>query len=280
MTNNDRSKLYWFAQYAPPSVLARGRRDVLANPSDSLHMLRDGYAALYVSMMLKDSYDFGEILLNPPAKAYPHKPPQIGAEYFKSTDLVLMTTRPAMHQDPRSARRPLHRSGSSLEKTVLQNLEQVFQWCSRGCIILGDTVAERIVDPQKTFHRAIKFHVRNDAFYTSYADVGCVDDLPEKTVSEEATIGYLVCLPHLCLKGDGIGPRLLLIFGLNGTATLVWSHLLCKHYGLLLQGVATDSDTRLVMVKFSPRIKRGRLPATVGEVEVVDHEILIDIRNF
>ena len=272
--------MYWFAQYAPKSVLTRGRKDVLANPSDSLHMLRDGYSALYISMILKDVCDFSEILLNPPADAYPHKSPQIGAEYFKPDDTVLMTTRPALNQDTRSLRRPLHRSGSNLEKTILNNLSRVFQWCSRGCVILSDSVAERIVDPQKKIFRAIKFHVLNDAFYTCCEDVNSVDALPEKTAREEATIGYLVCLPHLHIDTFENGPRLLLMFGLNGTSTLIFSYLLCHHYARLLKEIAKCSNTRLVMIRFSPNFSIRRFPATVGDVELLNQEIIIDVENF
>jgi hypothetical protein len=281
MSTDDRPRLYWFAQYAPPSVLRRGRKDVLASPSDSLHMLRDGYAALYVSMLLKDIYDFGGILFNPPEIAYPQKKPLITIDSFGRGDLILMTTRPGLDQDLRSRRRPLHRSGTALEKTLLEdNIRKVFDRCSRGCVTLSEAVSSHIPNGQDRSYRTAIFHVHNDAFYISHGDTGNHKDLKRQDISEEATIGYMVYLPCLCADKSRNSPALLLVFGLNGTATLIWPHLLCRKYKKILQETAEAFETRLVMISFSPRFARSRLPATVKDIEVVDEKLLVDVRGF
>jgi hypothetical protein len=81
--------LYRLAYYSTPE---RRDREVL------IHQLRDGDAALELVDVLRErGYRYGGLLLNYPGK--PATAPRQVSATFKATDLLVLTSRPPMHDE-------------------------------------------------------------------------------------------------------------------------------------------------------------------------------------
>lgn len=275
----DKPRLFWFAQPAPPSVLRRGRPDVPATLMDSMHMLRDGGSVLFISQILKDKYEFGDVLLNLATDVFNMEPADpILLDKFCSRDLILMTTRPPIDDDKTYDRRLIYRTGSPLEVILLDTLSEIFLHSARQYIILADRVVDQIRKGQDRSYRAVRFHVHSNAFICDKANCRNPIDLRARGSQEEATIGYLVYLPHI--RGRDGGPGLLLAFGLNGTATLLFAHLLYSKFRHVVQDIVGSQCARLLMIKFTPEFDPVSLPATIGSVGIPNVELILDLADF
>ncbi len=68
-------KYFWWAHSAPIDVLTRKRTGVNPKPriADTLHMLRDSTACIYLSDLINGKYNFGGIIYNSPPDIYKKK---------------------------------------------------------------------------------------------------------------------------------------------------------------------------------------------------------------
>jgi hypothetical protein len=282
MKSKPKSKVFCFGQMAPSNVLRKGDTQHPAELINSSHMLRDCSSGLMIYSKLKDLYDFGGILLNLPPEIYEYDlPNNTSCDYFNSSDLILMTTRPALDDDSINDKRHLHRSHSNFENTLYEsNLRIIFTVCSRQNIILSDFVMSHIGtgDPRRIY-RGIRYSIYKGAFYTSCADTDNPVDLEKHTNQRDMTVGYLVFLPHINVIDHPLtkGPGFLLIFGLNGTTTMLWSNLIVRKYAKLLTNIVMSNKATLVMVEFSPMFNENYLPFCVNDIVINREKILINI---
>ena len=283
-TNNSKSgKYYWWSQLAPIDVLTRKKRYQPPIIEDTLHMLRDSTACLFLSELIKGKYDLGEVLYNiPPDIYFPEKKKEdlifSPLPNFSNNDLILHTTRPAMNDDEENDKRWLIKSGLELEKLVLQNMEKFFHYCNRQYIILSKDI--KYDGP----YRAIKFNLRNDACIACKANVKDLYSLEtickrNKSSKSNKTVGYIVFIPELVnesIKEIGT-PAILSVFGLNGSMSLVWSYLVLTRYSKLIQEMISSDKPRIILVEFNSKISNDIIPNDLSSVvESVGCEIKVD----
>ena len=284
-TNKSNSgKFFWWSQLAPIDVLTRKIRNHPPKIKDTLHMLRDSTACLFLYELIKGKYNFGGVLYNiPPDVYFPEKKKDdlvfSPLPNLSNNDLILLTTRPAMNDDKEIDKRWLLKSGLEFEKIVLQNMEKFFHYCSRQYIILSQEIK------YDGLYRAIKFKLKIDARIACKADVKDLDSLEtickkNKSLKSNKTVGYIVYIPELVnesLKEIG-NPGLLSVFSLNGTMTLVWSYLVLTRYSHLIHEMISSKKPRIILAEFSPELSNDVIPNDLSSVvDSVDCEIKVDV---
>ncbi|MCR4344949.1 MAG: hypothetical protein NUV44_09320 [Candidatus Scalindua sp.] len=138
-------KFFWWAHLASIDVLTRKNRNKPPIIKDTLHMLRDSTACLFLSELIKEKYNFGGLLYNIPPDIYfgkMKKEDQVFSSLpnLSKNDLLLFTTRPAMNDDKYNDKRCLFKSSLELENMVLQNMKNFFHYCNRQYIILSKEI--------------------------------------------------------------------------------------------------------------------------------------------
>ena len=210
-----KKSVYWHSYHIPE------RRDT------KLNRIRDGAAfAELASIFLEREYFYGGILLNFPAQSGQREGPD---EYPPLTpdSLLIQPTRPPL--DDFSGRRfhKLFPSRLWLERKIFTILRGYFRVCSRGQIWLADQL---VIDKlrQPTFP---KTNINFDAYGWRYIGVGGIDgtlseDIPD--CDQGVTATYLLYLTSADVASTEWEnpPNLLIGFGINGVATLIWSYLL------------------------------------------------------
>lgn len=211
------------------------------------HQLRDGDAALELFETLKElKFNYGGVLINWP---FPDGVPDTSMERLKSldvnkSDILLLTTRPPLHdKDPE--KKKLRESGEELERKIFTELfNKCFQECSRTTITVRRHIkfspgyenrmdveyfASRRKDPGQALSEAKNEdeELVGDASYHKLGGEG--GKQLSKEEMERRSAGYIVHLP----LGEGL-PRLLAVFGLSGTLTLLWAYWLGKKENLWL----------------------------------------------
>ncbi len=277
-------KFFWWAHSAPIDVLTRKNRNQPPKIKDAFHMLRDSTACLFLSELIKGKYNFGGILYNIPSDIFfPNI--KINDLAFSSlpvlsnNDLILHTTRPAMHDDKENDKRWLFKSGSKLEETILKNMKLFFRYCNRQNIILSKNI--KYDGP----YRAVKFNLKIDANIACKANV--YEQLSLEKISKKSkvsrtnkTAGYIVYIPTLINENSKeIGsPGVLSVFGLNGSMTHVWSYLVLTKYSNLIIEIISSRKPRIILAEFSPEISNDIIPNDLSSVfGSVDCEIKVDV---
>ena len=277
-------KYFWWPHLAPFDVLTHKTHNQPPKIEDTLHMLRDSTACLFLTELIKGEYDFGGLLYNiPPDIYFPNKKENelsfSSLPNLSNNDLILHTTRPAMNDDKEHDKRWLFKSGSELEETILKNMKKFFLYCDRQHIILSKEI--KYAGP----YRAIKFNLRIDANIACKANV--YDQLSlEKIVKKKKasrtnkTVGYIVYIPNLINENSKeIGsPGVLSVFSLNGTMTLVWSYLVLTRHSNLIHEMISSKKPRIILAEFSPKIPNDIIPTDLSfVVDAIDCEIKVDV---
>ena len=284
INKSNSGKFFWWSQLAPIDVLTRKIRNHPPKIKDTLHMLRDSTACLFLSELIKEKYNFGGVLYNiPPDIYFPEKKKEdlvfLPLPNLSNNDLILHTTRPAMNDDEENDKRWLIKSGLELENIVLQNMEKFFDYCDRQHIILSKEI--KYDGP----YRAIKFNLRIDACIACKANVKDLHSLEtickkNKSSKSNKTVGYIVYIPELVnenLKEIGT-PGILSVFSLNGSMTLVWSYLVLTKFPNLINEIISSKKPRIILAEFSPEISNDIIPNDLSSVvDSVDCEIKVDV---
>jgi len=192
-----------------------------------LQEIRDGHAALFLSSAL-GSYCRGVFIDNP----YPHGYSLEAQEkdirrQCSSISTILLSTRPPLNDPPfreggetlpsdGKNRRRIKRSGNWLEKRILEELGEVFDFCDRKTIKLNPA--------------RIQANPGNLEYHFQQNDEALV--VPRRPSIERAggqprswTVTYFLRLGALWSGG----PDLVCAFGLSGPLTLIWCYLLANH---------------------------------------------------
>jgi hypothetical protein len=275
---NKPGKFFWWSHLVSIDVLTRKTHKQPPKIINTLHMLRDSTACLYLFELLKGKYDFGGILYNMPPKLYKRQKPKVSQlSHLSHDDLILHTTRPAMNDNKENDRRWLFKSGLELENIIFQNMSKFFIYCNRQYIILSKEI--KYDGP----YRAIKFNFKTDSYIACNANVE--DQLSLERISQKKnasksnkTVGYIVYIPNLIDENaeDIDTPGFLSVFSLNGTMTLVWSYLVLTRYSDRIKEVISSKKPRIILAEFKPEISNDSIPNDLSFVDSIECETKID----
>jgi hypothetical protein len=218
------------------------------------HKTRDGDAALFLAPALQArGYTYGGPLFNYPRRAEGQRklPPLIDVEHprLRSTDLLVLTTRPPMDDLDDGNRRPPMRSYTTLEDKVFTALRRHFQHCSRSQVIVTKDHAQR-------FPRVALRYNREFRLYRTRR---------EREENVTVTWAYMAYSRHAWPGGPG----LLTAFGMSGMQTLAWTQRLHRQFPHL---VATEP---FVMAEMIWRA-RPDLPWSTAFADEWDVQLLTD----
>lgn len=244
-----RRRLFWFGYHRP------SRRDREVHPSQ----MRDGEAALCLADALVDhGFRFESPICN-----YPSEGPDLipfDMDMFDETDLILLATRPPMHDKLIGDRRGMDRSFTVLEETLFQGpLRMHFERCARSEVLLTHETAR--ISAEIAARQSMLFRQNGGAGYQSYG-APCTRVWPRFERGETRSAAFLVYAEHAWPGG----PAFLAAFGMGGTETLGWAYLLRTRFADLL------CTTPFAMVELRPR--GPKLPQTLDFVESWDAELL------
>jgi hypothetical protein len=224
------------------------------------HQVRDGAAFLELSSGLySKGYEYGGLLLNYPSDDNPNEDNQdddcvrlvpVDTSFLKANDLLVLTTRPPMDDKAQGDHKKLRRSCTSLEDQLFRTtLRRYFEVCARSHVKLSPRIAEQL--GEFSSRADIAFFQKADAL-SSYKSCSRYGSLrPEKYFSQQTTAAYFL-YTHKTWPG---GPGLMAAFGMGGTETLVWSHMLRTRKelaGLLYSPVFAIAELRTVAIPSKP----------------------------
>lgn len=227
-----------------------------------IHQIRDGDAFAELSAALQlQGYKYKGLIINYPQPDFNDFPE------FKPTDLLVLTTRPPIHD--KYAVRPLIKSKTKLEQDILDTLEKYLESCTREHILISKDFA-------KDFDRSeIRFHVSRDnkhdgqrsrykQYRNGHAKFGTEEHKWHFPDIQNTTATYMI------LTKIENGPMLLNAFGMGGQITLIWCHLLRTKYPELLE------SPKLVMAEIITESK-PKSPATLSFTNSMKVDILLNV---
>ena len=185
-----------------------------------IHQLRDGHACLeWTPVLCQRGYEYGGPILNYPsgngANSYHDE------HGLDSSDLLVLTTRPPLHDMYQGARKQVERSNTELEEKVFASLERFFDVCSRSYMKLSAEVAMLL--PETHGNRAeIVVRQHRGAGYLRLKEHEAYQQWVSYEGNRRLTAGYLIYLTETWENG----PALLASFGMGGRETLIWNHLI------------------------------------------------------
>jgi hypothetical protein len=222
--------------------------------SRRLHHLRDGDAFAEIATLLSSKgLEYGGILFNYPSRNRIGR--QVDSSFLKNSDLLVLTTRPPINGDEeQEANRHVDRSYSTLEREVLEAICAYFDKALRKRVKLNKLYAGELNGKFK--NRAdIIFNQTYGAHVVKFRQYGTRQTWHKPKV-DITTVFYLVLTPPVPRLN---GARILASFGMGGTETLIWSHILRTSYWKKL-GLDVN-EPRMLMVEVENNI--GRLSEIV-----------------
>jgi len=220
------------------------------------HQLRDGDAFAQLSDVLySKGYRYGGLLLNYPATDT-SKTRKIDTSFFESSDILVLTTRPPLNLEEIDGRSPILRSHTSLEVKIFKVLKRHFKLCLRSWVKLSKSLARKL--PEEFANRAdIQFTHYSGASYSSLKSYDTV--YREYRKYPNLTSLYYIFTGEIWQNG----PRVLCAFGVGGTDSLIWSHLLRTKFH---HEVKLDRP-KFIMVE----IKTGKIPEKADSLSFADN---------
>ena len=204
-------RVFRFTYYGPPKEEALG-----------VNGLRDADAFVELSPLLLDAGAYGGLVLNYPAPLR-HDPRVIipvDETFLTPSDLLVLTTRPPLDDDPKSDKKAIRRSFTSLETKVFNALNPYFGQCKRAYVALAHHLRNGF-QTAKADRACVYYRVNRDRFaaYRTLRD----DEHHRWNKGNGQTTGAYLIYKKPAWPG---GPALLVTFGMNGTMTLLWNHFL------------------------------------------------------
>jgi hypothetical protein len=238
-----------------------------------LHTLRDGAAfAELVALLQRCGYEYGDAIFNFPDPAPAHRPAD-----DLTGDLLVMTTRPPLDDDPQTDRHPIRCTDSALEREIRAAMRPFFATCLRARVQISTALAHGGSLPaDKLNRRVIDFYTYKKSLWATYQKLGPSGKEVEPADSGR-TAGYLVYVPAL-----PSGPALLVAFGMGGNDTYLWCRLLREHLYGSVSRILQAGKAHFLMAELSPRPDLVQAPAvwTARGLRSIakgwDYEVLID----
>jgi len=211
------------------------------------HQLRDGDAVIELMPALESlGCEYEGVFINWPCPPTEDKSlSDFDILNLNESDILLLTTRPPI-DDRVHDLRPLRKSGTALEMEIFKVLEQrCFKCCSRKEVSLRESVGRRLSTEYRN-RSVIAFEVKGqDAGYRGV--YGGERQQRYEPWTEQMSAGYIVHVP----LGEK-GPRLLAVFGMSGTMTLLWAYRLNKLRDVLEKALSGPSFTMAEIVRPGP----------------------------
>jgi hypothetical protein len=204
--------------------------------------MRDGYAALALSPALVAlGYEYSTPIFN-----FPSDGPdliEVDDSYLGENDVIVMTTRPPMHDHKVPEKKGFKRSFTTLEQKVFDALARSIETCTRVDFVL--TARAAATSPEVNKRQSSAFRQNGGSSYRSYGSSVTREFVRVRT-NDTRTAAFLIYEEHAWPGGPG----LLAAFGMGGLETLVWCHRLATEFRHLL------CTTPFVMAEMRP----ARLP--------------------
>jgi hypothetical protein len=235
--------------------------------STQIHKIRDGLAVLEAAQVFNAcGYMYGGSILNipQPIKDFLGSKVRRISVSLSAMDVVFMPTRPPLDdvgeaKQAKKSRKPILKSGTELEASIVENLRLAFKLCRRDEIVLADELSNIAKSPHAEEYRAIKFQQYNG---------GCVEQFCGKSrrspKERNLAVGYLVSV-------SGVAPggfQLIASFGAGGTETLWFNFLLrTSHRQYLHQALKTQGVHVWMLPFLTPNWVPTLLTCLSGELE-------------
>jgi hypothetical protein len=189
--------------------------------------LRDGDAAMFLAgAVAARGYRYEGPIVN-----YPSPGPDLVAcddGFLRESDLIILTTRPPMHDADIGDKKAIPRSYTTLEDKLFKGpLGARFAFCARSEIRLTDETAA--IAPEIAKRQSSVYRQNGGAMYFSYGSP-VTREWRHFKKAPPLTAAFLVYAEHAWPGG----PALLAAFGMGGTETLVWCHQLANRFQHLL----------------------------------------------
>ena len=184
------------------------------------HQVRDGDAFLELLPLLNHrGYQYEGLLLNPPSEKR-EDAPVVDISFLSASDLIVLTTRPPLHDVEAGDKRPIRRSYTNLEDLVFDALRPKYlTYSARSRITLSESIAQTL-KPDFKDKADIIFHSAVGSSYVRYRSSH--EQSYHNARGDKRTAVYLIQVPSIWPGG----PKLLVSFAMAGTETLIWNHLL------------------------------------------------------
>jgi hypothetical protein len=210
-----------------------------------LHALRDGHSLLDLAVLVTCSgAEYAGPLLNWPERwgGADGEPNGVSKD-----DVILLATRPPIHDVDAGDRQVVERSGTGLEQRVFDAFGRFFERCSRSQIVLTRRAAAWLLD--KYANRAnVQFRQYGGARFDAYQRSGSAG-WDRNTAANYRTAAYLLYLPAI----DSEGPGLLSAFGVDGQSTLLWTSFLRGRLRHWVPPLGTEEVFLMAEIEFDHR---------------------------
>ena len=223
--------------------LTSSRRD----REQSAFQLRDGDAATWLLQALWErGFRYAGPIVNYPSIGRATDDP-----IFCETDLILLATRPPMHDRDIPDKKRIPRSYTPLERKLFDGpLSEHFKRCARSEVLLMDETAS--ISAEIAARQSMLFRQNGGATYQSYGSP-VTGEWRHFKAAHPLTAAFLLYAEHAWPGGPG----LLAAFGMGGTETLVWCYLLATRFQDLL------CTTPFAMAELEAPAASGR-PTTIA----------------
>jgi len=195
------------------------------------HQLRDGDAfAELLAALMSLGHEYGGLIINHPM------PPGGGADdslrhihHLGENDLLVLTTRPPLNDMPSKDPKHVKPSRTKLERSLFDAIRGYIVISTRDHIQLHPDqslcLKPRFED-RADMEFFVKGHAKLNRFEASYKGSGRGDEAYAGYGPNITTAAYLMHTPSVPVSGRKNGPHLLASFGMSGTISLVFAHLL------------------------------------------------------
>jgi hypothetical protein len=245
-------RVYHFSYPIPP-----------ASENPDLHERRDGDAfSEILPVFARQGYEFEGLLMD---HRDPVPPP---LDLLRHDDLVVLTTRPPLDDHGDLDRKYIQRIGGKLEEAILEAVRPFFHKCRRSRIVLSPEITAQL-GPFRD-RSEIEFRSYQIGYYRRRR-VAHVGPRGEGRFQPETRPGVIAAFA-LVTPIQPNGPHLVIAFGMDGTSTLIWCHLLRTRFSWLIESPGFG----MVEILTEPIPEQ---PATLSFADHWQAQVLLDTRN-
>jgi hypothetical protein len=231
-----------------------------------LHQQRDSVILLELLPFLEQcGYAYYDSIFNYPGNSYEDK---VFSYEFKDDDLILVTTRPPLHDDKQlNGSRKIYKTNHPIERHALNFIDQYcFDACSRNSTKLTEKLANQLVGEMQ-YRAHIDYRVHKCADYkvvTKYEPFA-----PSKKPKEKKSSAFIIFIEAL-----GGFPKMLFVFGVGGAEGLIFSRILNKRLWPIIN-LDLNGPSRFLMYEIGTNYS-AKDYSSISAVEGVKCDLVLD----